>query len=121
MSRRARGGEEVPATEKSLPPYTPTASQPPPYSTAAGPGALTGLVEGAVPEVAVAQGVSKHMGSVMMMPAEIVGIIFVVIGIILYSASSKSRSAGILFLLLGFGIGGFAFYTTLKAEERVKS
>lgn len=73
-----------------------------------------------VPEAAVVGAIAPHAGTFFMIPFEIMAVILIIIGIVVYSASSKSKTAGTMFLLLGFSLGIGAFYVSSKNEASLK-
>jgi uncharacterized membrane-anchored protein len=75
------------------------------------------------PEVGIPMEVGKqlapHAPVLMMIPLVILSVIFIIIGIIVFSAASASaKTPGIMLLMLGLLLGGGAFYVMVKAEHK---
>lgn len=77
----------------------------------------------AAPEVGLPMEAIKqlapHAPTFLMMPLMGLAILLVIIGIIVFS-TDKSKSPGILLLMLGLLVGGGAFFVIGKTEGRAK-
>jgi hypothetical protein len=77
---------------------------------------LFGMAQAANPEMAAAQMAEKHAGSLVGVGFIVFAIIFIIIGMIVYSAKTK-KTPGVLLLVFG-GLmllgGGFLVYKTEK-------
>lgn len=73
------------------------------------------------PEVGVPLEIGKqlapHAPTILMIPLVMFSILFIIIGIIVLSAA-KSKTPGALLLLLGFLLGGGAFFVMYKTESK---
>jgi uncharacterized membrane-anchored protein len=76
------------------------------------------------PEVGIPMEIGKqlapHAPTIMMVPLVIFSIIFIIIGIIVFSAA-KTKTPGIMLLMLGLLLGGGAFFVMVKSESKKKA
>ncbi len=63
--------------------------------------------------------VKNHVPTILMIPLISMSIFLIIIGIIVFS-TAKSKSPGILLLMLGFLMAGAAFVVIIKTETNKK-
>ena len=73
------------------------------------------------PEVGIPMEIGKqlapHAPTLMMIPLVILSVIFIIIGIIVFSTAS-TKTPGVMLLMLGLLLGGGAFFVMVKAEHK---
>jgi hypothetical protein len=83
--------------------------------------AAEGLMMAANPEIGIPMEIGKqlapHTGTFLMIPFVAFAILFIIIGIIVFSVS-KSKTPGIMLMMLGFLLGGGAFLMMVKSEGK---
>lgn len=74
----------------------------------------------AAPEVGIPLEVAKqaapHLPTLVMVPLVMFAILFIIIGIIVVSAA-QNKTPGVLLLVLGFLLGGGAFFVMYRTES----
>lgn len=77
----------------------------------------------AAPEVGIPMELGKqlapHAPTVLMIPLVILSIIFIIVGIIVLSAANN-KTPGALLMVLGFLLGGGAFFVMYRTESKAK-
>ena len=73
-------------------------------------------VMAANPELGIASAAAKHAPMLLMMPLIGFSILLILIAIIVIS-TAKSKTSGIMILMLGLMVGGGAFYVMERSES----
>lgn len=75
----------------------------------------------AAPEIAVPLAVAKglkHAPTLLMIPFVVVSILFILVGMLIFSFSKKHKAFGGILFVLGLLLGGGAFFVAYKTESR---